>query len=127
MIGDKFCKDKFYLEKLKNLKKYDLVILADFGHGLISGTVIKSLYTKTNFLAVNAQTNSENRGYNYITKYKKADYICIDRQEIRLALSDRHSNISHLIKKLFEKIKTNIITVTLGREGIMITKREKEI
>tara|TARA_B100000161_G_C33538319_1_gene409453 strand:- start:75 stop:1574 length:1500 start_codon:yes stop_codon:yes gene_type:complete len=126
MIGDKFCKDKFYLEKLKNLKKYDLVILADFGHGLISGTVIKSLYTKTNFLAVNAQTNSENRGYNYITKYKKADYICIDRQEIRLALSDRHSNISHLIKKLFEKIKTNIITVTLGREGIMITKREKK-
>ena len=27
---------------------------------------------------------------------------------------------------MFEKIKTNIITVTLGREGIMITKREKK-
>ena len=35
MMGDKFCKDKFYLEKKP--KKYDLVILADFGHGLISG------------------------------------------------------------------------------------------
>ena len=50
MIGDKFCKDKFYLEKLKNLKKYDLVILADFGHGLISGTVIKVYILKLIFL-----------------------------------------------------------------------------
>ena len=48
---------------------------------------------------VNAQTNSENRGYNFITKYKNP-IMCIDKQELRLSLSiySETKNLTQLIK-----------------------------
>jgi sugar/nucleoside kinase (ribokinase family) len=52
------------------------------------------------FLAVNAQTNSANIGFNLITKYRKADYIVIDEPEARLAAQDRDSHIEDILHKL---------------------------
>jgi sugar/nucleoside kinase (ribokinase family) len=89
---------------------YDLVIVTDFGHGLIKNG---DRFEKANFLAVNAQTNSANRGFNLITKYKRADYVVIDSLEARLAAQDRDSRIENVIEKLgFPKI-----VVTLGADG----------
>src|SRR5262249_30352731 len=47
----------------------DVVIAADFGHGLIAPSTIKILTDASPFLAVNTQSNSANSGYNLITKY----------------------------------------------------------
>src|SRR4029077_19705629 len=71
----------------------DVVIAADFGHGLIASSSIEALTAKSRFLAVNTQSNSANLGYNLITKYGRADYICIDAPEARLAVSDRIANV----------------------------------
>ena len=49
---------------------YDVVIAADFGHGLIAPSSIEALTRKSRFLAVNTQSNSANLGYNLITKYR---------------------------------------------------------
>src|SRR5262249_47537928 len=57
---------------------YDVVIAADFGHGLLGPSSIAKLTSTARFLAVNTQSNSANQGYNLITKYPRADYICID-------------------------------------------------
>jgi len=67
---------------------YDLVIVADFGHGLLRPSSIDKLTASARFLAVNTQSNSANLGYNLITKYPRADYICIDAAEAHLAVSD---------------------------------------
>jgi bifunctional ADP-heptose synthase (sugar kinase/adenylyltransferase) len=91
-------------------QEYDLVIAADFGHGDIMSD---GEFHGAKFLAVNAQTNSANRGFNLITKYKKADYVVIDSMEARLAAQDRDSEIENVIEKLgFQKI-----VVTLGADG----------
>ena len=45
-------------------------------------------------LAVNTQTNAGNMGYNVISKYPRADYICTDERELRLECLDKHSNLS---------------------------------
>ena len=75
MIGEKNFKNRKSI--LKKKYNYDLIILADFGHGLISDDIIKHLSKKTKFLSINVQTNSENRGYNFVTKYKKvSNKIC---------------------------------------------------
>jgi sugar/nucleoside kinase (ribokinase family) len=74
---------------------YDITIIADFGHG-----DIPNAYPGGKFLAVNAQTNSSNIGYNLITKYKRADYIVIDEPEARLAAADRYGPIEEVIGKL---------------------------
>lgn len=90
----------------------DMVIVTDFGHGAIDSATIKRLgYAK--YLAVNAQTNSANRGFNLITKYPRADYVVIDELEARLAAHDKDSPIEEVIKKLnFPKI-----IVTQGARG----------
>ena len=118
--------DRKIFKNINNLKEYDLVIIADFGHGLMTNSLINYVTKNSKFLCVNAQTNSENRGYNFITKYKKANYVCIDQQEIKLAMSDRFSSVDYLIKKLFKKINVNLLTVTLGKEGTKLQKKKEE-
>ena len=52
----------------KSLKKYDHVIVCDFGHGLINHKLASLICKKAKFLTLNVQTNSGNRGYNLFTK-----------------------------------------------------------
>lgn len=95
-----------------NFNSYDVVIVTDFGHGYVTKEKIKEL-SKARYLAVNAQTNSANRGFNLITKYPKADYVVIDELEARLAAQDRQSPIEQVIEKLgFPKL-----VVTRGAYG----------
>ena len=76
---------------------YDLVIVNDFGHGLIHGSSIETLTNSSRFMALNTQTNSANFGYNLVSKYKSADYICIDGPEARLSVGDKYRSIEHVI------------------------------
>jgi rfaE bifunctional protein nucleotidyltransferase chain/domain len=97
---------------------YDVVIAADFGHGLIAPSSIAALTEKSRFLAVNTQSNSANLGYNLITKYRKADYICIDAPEARLAVSDRVATVGDIARRLAEEhIDCSKIIVTQGKHG----------
>jgi len=104
-----------YLQK--SLKDFDLVLATDFGHGLITPKIIKLLSDKAKFLAVNVQTNSANLGYNLVTKIHRADFICIDEPEIRLACHDKISNLEHLITEVSKKINCQKIIVTRGHKG----------
>lgn len=115
-------------KKLKDsLNSYDLVILADFGHGLLSNEIISIIQKNSKFLSINAQTNADNRGYNLITKYKKADSIVIDQPEIRLALSDKESSIHTLSKKLIKKINVKNLIITMGKDGIYLSSTVSKI
>lgn len=92
---------------------FDIVIATDFGHGCITPKLIEEMTDKSRFLAVNAQTNSANHGFNLITKYPRADYVVLDELEARLAAHDRDSPIESVIEKLaFPRC-----AVTLGPRG----------
>lgn len=112
LLAGKVCK---YLNEI--VKDYDLVITADFGHGFIGGKIMKTLVKKARFLAVNTQTNSANIGFNLITKYPKANYICIDEPEIRLATHDRFGNLKDLIIEISKQLNCNKIIITRGHKG----------
>jgi rfaE bifunctional protein nucleotidyltransferase chain/domain len=102
----------------------DLVIAADFGHGLITPRAIDTLINEARFLAVNTQTNSANIGYNLVSRYARADYVCIDAPEAQLATNDRFSDIEHIIsEKLPELVTCNDFVVTHGREGCVTYRR----
>lgn len=104
-----------YLKKI--LSSFDLVIVNDYGHGFFVKEIIQTLEKKAKFLAVNTQTNSANFGFNLITKYKRADYICIDEVEARLALHQKEGDIFEIIKELFRKIRAKKIAITRGHLG----------
>lgn len=92
---------------------FDLTVVTDFGHGCVTPALIDRLTASKTFLAVNAQTNSANIGFNLITKYPRADYVVLDELEARLAAHDRDSQIEDVILKLgFQRI-----IVTLGPSG----------
>jgi len=96
----------------------DMAIVTDFGHGLIGPGTVSILCQEARFLAVNAQTNSGNQGYNLITKYPRADFICIDAPEARLAVSDRYSDIANVTEHgLRRRIDCSRIIVTHGANG----------
>ena len=105
---------------------YDLVIVADFGHGMLGPSTVDALGEHSRFLAVNAQTNSANRGFNLITKYSKADYVCIDLPEARLAVADKFVDPEHLVSDLMPKsIDCPLISVTRGRDGCVTWSRKE--
>jgi bifunctional ADP-heptose synthase (sugar kinase/adenylyltransferase) len=98
--------------------KYDVVIVTDFGHGLITKRMRDELINNSKFLAVNAQSNSANHGFNLITKYSRADYICIDAPEARLAVGDQHIELGVIAENLLpSKINCSRIILTHGRHG----------
>jgi len=104
-----------YLEE--NIDNYDLTMVADFGHGFISKNIVNVLSEQAKFLAVNVQTNSANTGFNLITKYPKADYICIDEPEIRLATHDRFGKLEDLIVNIAKELQCSKAAVTRGHYG----------
>lgn len=104
-----------YLEKV--IPKMDMVLIADFGHGLLTSNLQKKIVDKGKFCAVNAQTNSANYGFNLITKYKDIDYVSLDEKELRLPYSAKSGQIEPLIKRLSRDTKCKRINVTLGTSG----------
>lgn len=95
---------------------YDAIVVTDFGHDRITPAMIQDLCSRNTFLAVAAQTNSANHGFNLITKYPSADYIVIDEPEARLAANDREAHIEDVIHKLAHG-RCDKFVVTHGRHG----------
>lgn len=95
----------------------DVVIINDFGHGLFGG-VERSMLSEAKFLAVNAQTNAGNFGFNPVTKYTKADFVCVDDPEARLATGMDDAPIEEVIREgLMRKMDCPRVLVTHGRYG----------
>ena len=105
----------------KNIDKYDAVIVNDFGHGMIDARLVDIVCRKAKFLAVNAQTNSANRGFNLITRYPRADFICIDEPEARLAAVERYAPIETVVREKLEKqIDCHAFVITHGKLGSIV-------
>ena len=100
-------------------KSVDMIIVGDFGHGTVSQNVIDFLETSSRVFALNAQTNSTNFGYNYITRYRKPDFISIDENEIRLPFQSKTQDIEILVAKLAETVSCANLMITLGSKGAL--------
>jgi bifunctional ADP-heptose synthase (sugar kinase/adenylyltransferase) len=103
--------------------KYDLVVVADFGHGLLSSRSIEHLARTPAFIALNTQLNSINYGYHVVTKWPRADYVCIDEEETRMACRDRTGPVTELLGRLASSLGCRTMTVTRGHHGSMTCSR----
>ncbi len=94
------------------IKDTDLLIVADFGHGLID-----QIPQNDAFIALNVQTNSSNYGFNLLHKHTNFDYLSIDTREARLACHDREADPQTLAKEIAEEYPEARIALTLGSNG----------
>ncbi|TAL20625.1 HAD-IIIA family hydrolase [Patescibacteria group bacterium] len=104
-----------YLEQA--LPKTDCVVVLDYAHGFLSGNLINLICGMAPFLAVNTQTNAANTGFNLITKYPRADFICVSEPELRLAMRDRHTQLEPLIRRVSEQLFAPRVVITRGPSG----------
>lgn len=111
---------------LEAIPQYDMVLVADYGHGFLNSELRSIISQKSKFLALNVQTNSANIGYNLVTKYSKADYICIDEPELRLAMQERYTPIHDLVAKFAKNYKKSAVTITRGHNGSLTALRDPE-
>jgi len=118
-LNQEFCN---YLQA--NIDDYDLVLVADFGHGFIGQEIAEVLSERSRFLAVNTQTNSANVGFNLITKYPRADYICIDELEVRLACHDKLGKLEDLVVKTAKELRCDRLAITQGNQGSLVYATE---
>jgi len=108
-------------------KNYDLLVVADFGHGMVTEPLVRTLSQSTPHLVVSAQTNSVNFGYNLITKYPRVDHIVVDEPEIRLACHDRFSPLEDLILKMSQATRASALSVTRGQNGSASWSQDKGV
>ena len=110
---------RFYRNLEEMLPQYDLVVICDYGHGLLNSKAILKIEKDAKFLAVNCQTNSSNHGMNLITKYHRADAFVVDEQELHLPFGQSLLETPELLQKLRKQLKSRYAWVTMGAHGAL--------
>jgi rfaE bifunctional protein kinase chain/domain/rfaE bifunctional protein nucleotidyltransferase chain/domain len=109
------------------LPAHDMVVVSDFGHGLLTEAARETLCASDRFIAVNSQSNSANFGFNPITKYRRLDYGCIHELELRVAACSQHGEVETLVEKVREQVQASYFTVTRSTKGTYLRRRDGEV
>jgi len=100
---------------------YDMVVVADFGHGMIGPGLASALSGLDNFLAVNTQANAGNRGFNTIGKYPRADFVSLAEHEMRLEHRDLNGGMRQMMENMAREKTIGHLVVTTGRRGCVVS------
>lgn len=117
--------ENFYRNLEEMCSEYDIVVVCDYGHGLLDKKSIRILEKKAKFLAVNCQTNSSNYGMNLITKYKRMDAFVVDERELLLPFGQTRDSREILLAKLRDRFSASYAWLTLGANGALGLKGEE--
>lgn len=109
------------------LKSHDIVIVADYGHGLLDDKTIDYLTRHAKYLAVNTQANAGNNGFNFISKYKKANYVVVASRELQLNYRQKHLSVPEQLDRLVSEHDYDRAMITSGKEGAFICKQQESI
>lgn len=130
-MSDEVINEKVEAKIVAYLKKeiplFDAVMINDYGQGLFTPKIIRLIARKARFLGLNVQANSANFGFNIVTKYPSADFICLDEQELRLATHDKFSDIAKLAKRIAHKLNCQELVVTRGPFGSLSISQKNGI
>ena len=101
------------------LPEYDIVIATDYGHGMIGPEAAEVLCDRSRFLAINTQVNAGNRGFNTVSKYRRAHFISISENEIRLEARSQRRDLRDIVLDVATKLSCPNFLVTRGQDGCL--------
>lgn len=105
--------------------EHDLVIVVDFGHGMMGRQAVDVVSKRARFLALNAQANAGNMGYNVVTKYPRADFVTMAETELRLEARDRRGDLRIMLETVAGKLACRRVVVTRGKHGCLCYDAEE--
>jgi rfaE bifunctional protein nucleotidyltransferase chain/domain len=100
-----------------DLPGYDLVVVADYGHGLLSPGAIDRLSRAAPMLCVNTQSNAGNHGFNMISKYPRADYVCLAQREFALETRNGRLSPEEMLRHVADQLRCPRVMMTQGKYG----------
>ncbi len=111
---NKFDKDNY--GKIPAIKdKYDVIIVADFGHGFCKDLSIDQPF------CLMTQTNSNNFGFNRVSKWKNYQKLmtCLDLREASLQMNNHFSEANEqMLKEIYNyELNSKYLFVTTGKKG----------
>jgi rfaE bifunctional protein nucleotidyltransferase chain/domain len=107
----------------RTLPAFDLVVVADYGHGMLGAEAIRVLCEKARCLAVNAQLNAGNHGFNTVSKYGRADFISLSEKEIRLETRNPSGDLQAIVERVATELDCPRVLVTRGAKGNLCYSR----
>tara|TARA_B110000008_G_scaffold44028_1_gene41768 strand:- start:2 stop:1522 length:1521 start_codon:yes stop_codon:yes gene_type:complete len=117
--------DKF-IESFDRLsKEHDLVIISDYGHGIITPRIAEHISNTDKFISLNAQVNAANIGTHSIRKYHNVNCLIINESELRHEMRQREGDIEKIAYTLKDMISSKYIAVTQGKKGALIINGNK--
>ncbi|MBY0514896.1 MAG: adenylyltransferase/cytidyltransferase family protein [Gemmataceae bacterium] len=109
------------------LPEYDLVIVADYGHGMLTPNAVRTLCEHAKFLAVNTQSNAGNHGFNLISKYPRADYVCLAQREVALETRSHRLTPDEMVRHVADTLHCPRVMMTRGSAGTLFYTAPDEI
>jgi rfaE bifunctional protein nucleotidyltransferase chain/domain len=93
----------------------DMVLVMDFGHGVMEPLVRDYVQENASFMALNCQTNSNNHGFNLINRqYRRADSFSLDQAEICLATGRKEIDFTSELQQLSTFFNAKYAWLTRG-------------
>tara|TARA_B100000795_G_scaffold148930_1_gene111542 strand:- start:2578 stop:4098 length:1521 start_codon:yes stop_codon:yes gene_type:complete len=118
--------EDMFIEKFDKLaKEHDLVIVSDYGHGIITPKIAKHISKIDKFISLNAQVNAANIGTHNIRKYQDINCLIINATELRHEMRQRDGDLEQMAITLKNMISADYITVTQGKEGAFLIKEDE--
>jgi cytidyltransferase-like protein len=114
-------------DALPRFDDYDVVLIADYGHGLLTAKPLNERIAAAEraFVCAMAQVNSSNYGYNLPIKYAGADYYSLNRTEAELCLHERQLPLSELVERSARLLQARAVSVTDGADGACVKLGEE--
>jgi bifunctional ADP-heptose synthase (sugar kinase/adenylyltransferase) len=103
----------------ERLPHYDLTVVVDYGHSMLTTAAVDVLCENSRLLAMNAQANAGNRGYHRLSKYGRADYVCAAEHEMYLEARDWRGDLRPVLRDVAERLHCPRVLVTRGNKGAL--------
>lgn len=102
-------------------KGCDLLVVLDFGHGLITPDMRKYITSNFDNIALNVQRNAGNKGFSNVGKYQSASLIVMNGEEVELELKQKGVDLENAARIIHSKMNAKILAITDGSAGLVIT------
>jgi len=101
-------------------KNHDLIIISDYGHGIITPKIAEHISNSDKFVSLNAQVNAANIGTHNIRKYHDVNCLIINESELRHELRQRDGDVEEMATSLKNMVNAKYIAVTQGKNGAFL-------
>ena len=116
---------KLYSKLQEKIKAYDIILLADYGKGVLTKDFTEKIISYANKNSVKVVVDPYGNDY---SKYKGAYLVIPNKGEAEAATGlkiENNDNLTEVLKELKKQIDSELSIITLSEEGIAVLKDNK--